>query len=80
MMKELKGTRDQRVKVWENSQHSFLGFLRLLSEQEARDKIGREAELFRVAMEREYDRLSAAHIYEDKTVDQPLLTAENVLD
>lgn len=80
MLKELKATRDQRVKIFENSKQSFLGWLRLIAEDDQRDAMGREAELMRLAADAEAARLALPHTYADGTVDQPLLTPETVLD
>lgn len=79
MMKELKATRDQRVHVKEGSRTSFLGMLRLLNEDEAALlEMGREAELNRMAAEKEKQRLSKLHKYADGVPDRPLLTPETV--
>ena len=41
-------------------------------------KYGIEMEKMRMAMEKEKDRLSAYHKYEDGVVDQPFLTPDTV--
>lgn len=79
MLRELKGTRDQRIKVLEGSQHSFLGYLRYLQDEEFREKVGRDMELMRVATEKQQEKLSAPHEYVDGVVDYPLLTPELVM-
>lgn len=76
MLQSLKGTRDQRVKVLENSKQSFLGFLRYLQEEDNAIKAGREMELMRCAAEKEKKRLMGDHTYRDGTVDKVLLNDE----
>jgi hypothetical protein len=78
MLKELKGTRDQRVKVLENSRQSFLGFLRLLAEDDRRREIGDEAGMMVAATEVAAERLRQPHTYADGATDQPILTPEDV--
>lgn len=78
MLVSLKATRDQRVKVWENSKQSFLGFLRLLTEEDQREKMGLEMEMMRAAADKEEARLRLPHVYDDGTEDQPLLTPEGI--
>lgn len=79
MFAALKGTRDQRVKFFENSKHSVLGWLRLLMDEENRREMGDEAEFMRRAAEKERERLSRIYTYEDGFEDRPLLTPEIVL-
>jgi hypothetical protein len=80
MLKELKATRDQRVRVLENSRQSFLGFLRMLNEEDQRDAIGREAGLMAAAADVAAEKLRRPHTYADGMTDQPLLTPEDVRD
>lgn len=81
ILKEMKATRDARIKVLESSKASFNAWMRQLGENSSlRKKIGLEMEKMRLAAEAEYKRLSEYHEYEDGEVDQPILTPENVLD
>lgn len=80
MLKELKATRDQRVKIFENSRQSFLGYLRLLAEEDQQVVKGREAEMMRIASDEEARRLAEPIRYDDGMIDQPLLTPETVKD
>ena len=81
ILKEMKGTRDARIKHLENSKHNFVKFIRDIVENgEMRQKLGREMEKMRLATEVEFERLSEWHEYEDGEVDQPILTPENVLE
>lgn len=79
MLKELKATRDQRVKVLEGSKQSFLGFLRALQDDEFREEQGDDLEKHRIATDKEYERLSKPHKYVDGTEDLPLLTPETAV-
>jgi hypothetical protein len=78
IMKELKATRDQRMSKIENSKMSFLGWLKALQEEEVRQQEGEDMELMRAAVVVETERLSKSHKYVDDSIDQPLLTPENV--
>ena len=81
MLKELKGTREQRVKRLEDSKQNFTGWLRkLIEDPHFGYQIGKEMEKMRLAMEHEQGRLSEYHKYEDGLVDQPFLTPETVKD
>ena len=81
MLKELKGTREQRIKVLEDSKQTFAGWVRaLVQEKEMRKEIGTNMEKMRLAMEKEKNRLSDYHKYEDGLVDQPFLTPETAKD
>lgn len=80
MLEALKATRDQRVKVLENSKTSFLGYLRLLTDETQREAIGREAGMMAAASDAAAERLKTPHQYADGMTDQPLLTPEDVRD
>lgn len=80
IMKELKATRDQRLTKVENIKQSFLGLIRAMAEEETQRRAGRHMELVKLATEKEKSRLSEYYEYADKTVDQPLLTSETVLE
>lgn len=77
MMKSLKGTRDQRIARIENSQTSFVEWMRVHEEDTKRHQEANEMELMRVAMEKEKDRLSEWHTYLDGSIDQPFLNSES---
>ncbi len=78
--KSLKATRDDRIKLIQDGKSSWAGLLRLLEDEGQRKKMGREAELMRMAKDAAKERLSQYHVYQDGQVDQPLLTAETVKD
>jgi hypothetical protein len=80
LMKELKGTRDQRITKAENSKKTFIELLKELQDEEIRRLAGEDMELMELAMNTERKRLSASHQYVDDTYDQPLLTPDTVGD
>ena len=81
MLKELKGTREQRIKVLEDSKETFAAWVRaLIQDKGMRKEIGSNMEKMRLAMDKEKGRLSEFHQYEDGLIDQPFLTPETVQD
>ena len=81
MLKEMKGTREQRIKRLEDSKQTFTGWVaHLMQNPRLAQQYGTEMEKMRLAMESEKTRLSAFHKYEDGQVDQPFLTPDTVED
>jgi hypothetical protein len=81
MLKEMKATREQRVKRFEDSKSSFAGWMAyLVSNPEITQSYGIEMEKMRLAMDKERERLAQFHKYTDETVDQPFLTPDTVKD
>ncbi len=81
MLKEMKGTREQRIKRLEESKQSFTSWVAaMLQDPERMKAYGREMEKMRIAMQKEGERLSVFHTYEDGTVDQPFLTPDTIKD
>ena len=78
LLKELKATRDQRLSKAENSKQTFVSLLKDLQNEEVRRRENEEIDFMNVAVEKESERLSASHRYVDDTIDQPLLTPENI--
>jgi hypothetical protein len=79
MLKDMKATREQRVKRLEDSKTNFVSWMtHLITNPEIVMEYGREMEKMRLAMEKEKERLSQFHKYTDDTVDQPFLTPETV--
>ena len=79
MLKDLKGTREQRIKAIEDSKQTFAALVKqIATDEEFRSNIGIEMEKMRLATEKEKERLSEYHTYEDGTVDQPFLTPETL--
>ena len=81
MLKDLKGTREQRIKAIEDSKQTFASLVKqIATDKSFRTKIGVDMEKMRLAMEKEKARLSEFHTYEDGQVDQPFLTPDTVKD
>jgi hypothetical protein len=79
MLKEMKGTREQRIKRLEDSRQTFTGWIaHLMRNPSLIKEYGMEMEKMRLAMEGERERLSALHTYGDGTVDQPFLTSDTI--
>ena len=81
MLREMKGTREQRIKRLEDSKQSFVSWVaQLMMNPDTMKQYGIEMEKMRMAMSKEGERLSALHKYEDGTVDQPFLTPDTAKD
>ena len=79
MLKDLKATREQRIKRLEDSKQTFIGWVRnLMSNPEVRREMGIEMEKMRLATNVEAERLTEYHKYEDGAIDQPFLTPDSV--
>lgn len=81
MLREMKGTREQRIKRLEDSKQSFTSWIAtLMQDPDLVKQYGIEMEKMRLAMLKEKERLSAFHKYEDGVIDQPFLTPETVIE
>lgn len=81
MLREMKGTREQRIKRLEDSKQSFTSWIAsLMQNPEMMKQYGIEMEKMKMAMKKEEERLSAYHKYEDGQIDQPFLTPDTVHD
>lgn len=79
LLREMKGTREQRIKRLEDSKQSFVSWVAtLMQDPDILKRYGMEMEKMRLAMDKERERLSSFHKYEDGTVDQPFLTPDTV--
>lgn len=77
----LKGTRDQRIKVMEDSRQSFMSWMKnVLENVQLRKELGMNMEKNRLAMENERRRLSEYHKYVDGAVDRPILNFESITE
>lgn len=77
--KDLKATREQRIKRIEDGKSSWVGLIRMLEDEEIREREGREMEIIRLATEKARDTLEDYHQYEDRKIDRPFLTPESVM-
>lgn len=79
MLREIKGTREQRIKRLEDSKQSFTSWVTsMMQDPELMKRYGIEMEKMRLAMKKEEERLASYHKYEDGTVDQPFLTPDTI--
>ena len=79
MLKDMKATREQRIKRLEDSKQTFIGWVTdLMVDPEKRHELGMQMEKMRLAMDKERETLSEWHQYEDKMIDQPFLTPDSV--
>jgi hypothetical protein len=76
LAKDLKATRDQRLQRIEDGKTSWVGLLRMLEEEDVREREGRDMGILKAAADNQWDILSEFHEYEDGTVDRPVLTPE----
>jgi hypothetical protein len=77
--KDLKATREQRIKRIEDGKSSWVGLIRMLEDEAVREREGREMEIIKLATEKARDLLEDYHQYEDRKVDRPLLTPESAI-
>jgi hypothetical protein len=74
--KDLKATREQRIKRIEDGKSSWVGLIRMLEDEEIREKEGREMEIIAMATTKAKQNLYAFHQYADHSVDCPILNPE----
>lgn len=77
--KDMKTTRDQRIKRIEDSRTNFAGLIRALEDEDYRRRLGGEAELMKIAKNKAKMELGEYHEFADQKVDRPLLNAETVM-
>jgi len=81
ILREMKGTREQRIKRLEDSKQSFTSWVAMLMQDpDTLKRYGIEMEKMRLAMMKEKERLGAFHKYEDGQIDQPFLTPDTVME
>ena len=80
LLKDLKGTREQRKRNADDAKTNFTSWVRQLQDLEVREKEGFDMEVHRVAAEKAVDKLGKYHEYEDGTVDQPVLNADTLIE
>lgn len=79
LMRELKATRDQRISKYDAAGGTLMDVFKQLQVDDVNEKEGRHMELVAMAVDKETKRLGLLHNYTDGTLDQPLLTPENVI-
>ena len=78
--KDLKATREQRIKRIEDGKSSWMGLIRMLEEEEIREKEGKEMEILAMASEKAKLQMQQYHNFADQVVDRPFLTPETLLE
>jgi hypothetical protein len=78
--KDLKATRDQRLKRIEDGKSSWIGLIRMLEDEDVREREGLDMEVMSISADKVLDELSEYHTYNDGKVDRPIMTPEVVLE
>ena len=76
--KDLKATREQRIKRIEDGKSSWVGLIRMLEDEVLREKEGREMQILSMATEKARSQLEDYHSFADNTLDKPFLIPESV--
>lgn len=76
--KDLKATREQRIKRIEDGKSSWVGMIRMLEDEEIREQEGRQMEIIKLATNKSKEKLGEYHNYQDNSVDIPFLTPDTV--
>lgn len=76
--KDLKATREQRIKRIEDGKSSWVGLIRMLEDETIREKEGREMEILAMATEKAKVGLYGYHEFADGKVDSPILSPESL--
>lgn len=76
--KDLKATREQRIKRIEDGKSSWTGLLRMLEDEKIRENEGRQMEIMSLSVNKYLKELEDVHIFQDKSADSPFLTPESV--
>ena len=77
--KDLKATREQRIKRIEDGKSSWTGLIRMLEDEDIREKEGRQLEILKMATYKFKNGLYDLHEYQDQELDRPILNSESVL-
>lgn len=79
-LKEIKGTREQRIKRVEESRESITSWMsNVIGNPEKRRVLAVETEKFRLAVEKEKERLSEYYKF-GEDIEQPILNADTIKD
>jgi len=76
--KDLKATREQRIKRIEDGKSSWAGLIRMLEDEEIREKQGKEMEILKMATAKTRNELEQYHQFANNTIDKPFLTPDSV--
>jgi hypothetical protein len=78
--KDLKATREQRIKRIEDGKSSWVGLIRMLEDENIREKEGKEMEILSMSVEKYKKNLHEYHTYADQKLDKPILNCNSVED
>ena len=80
LYKDLKGTREQRIKAIEDHRQTFPVLItKVMTDPKYRNDMAVYVEKMRLATEKERERLSQLISYEDNIPDRPLLNSDSIL-
>ena len=78
LLKDLKGTREQRKRNAADAKTNFSAWLKQLDNEEFRKREEESMEVNRLAADKALEKLSEYHTFEDGTVDQPFINADTI--
>ena len=78
--KDLKATREQRIKRIEDGKSSLVGLIRMLEDEEIIEREGREMEIMNMATQKTKKELRELFTYADDNVDHPLLNCDTMIE
>lgn len=74
--KDLKATREQRIKRIEDGKSSWVGLIRMLEDEQIREKEGKEMVILSLATDKAKQKLYEYHEFADHKIDSPVLSPE----
>jgi hypothetical protein len=80
LLKDLKGTREQRKRNADDAKTNFSAWLRQLDDENIKKAESFDMEVHRVAADKALERMSGYHGYEDGIVDQPILNVDTMIE
>ena len=80
LLKDLKGTREQRKRKADDAKTNFSAWLRQLDDDGLKKAEGYDMEVHRIAADKSLERLAEYHAYEDGIVDQPVLNSDTLIE
>ena len=78
LLKDLKGTREQRKRRSEDAKTNFSSWLRQLDDEEVRKREEHNMEVNRIAADKALKKMAEYHTFEDGLVDQPFINADTI--
>jgi len=80
ILKDMRATREQRVKNLEDSKQTLTGWvIYLMNNPDVVAEYGKEMKMMEMAMGNRKGQLAQPHVYEDGMVDQPFLNCDTVI-